>query len=60
VTCERARADCIKLFSQDPALLKTWAPQVGEAFKKIQAVRTCSTESRTPSAVRRPCSGWTS
>ena len=24
----------IKLFSQDPALLKQWAPQVGEAIKK--------------------------
>ena len=28
----------IKLFSQDPALLKTWAPQVGEAIKKIPGV----------------------
>ena len=28
----------IKLFSQDPALLKTWAPQVAEAIKKIPGV----------------------
>jgi CzcA family heavy metal efflux pump len=28
----------IKLFSQDPVLLKTWAPQVGEAIKKIPGV----------------------
>ena len=28
----------VKLFSQDPALLKTWAPQVGEAIKKIPGV----------------------
>jgi CzcA family heavy metal efflux pump len=28
----------IKLFSQDPVLLKTWAPQVGEAIKKVPGV----------------------
>jgi multidrug efflux pump subunit AcrB len=28
----------IKLFSQDPALLKMWAPQVGEAIKKVPGV----------------------
>ena len=28
----------IKLFSQDPVLLKQWAPQVGEAIKKIPGV----------------------
>jgi CzcA family heavy metal efflux pump len=28
----------IKLFSQDPALLKTWAPQLGEAIKKLPGV----------------------
>ena len=28
----------IKLFSQDPALLQTWAPQVGEAIKKVAGV----------------------
>jgi CzcA family heavy metal efflux pump len=28
----------VKLFSQDPALLKTWAPRVGEAIKKIPGV----------------------
>jgi CzcA family heavy metal efflux pump len=28
----------IKLFSQDPALLKSWAPQLGEAIKKIPGV----------------------
>jgi CzcA family heavy metal efflux pump len=28
----------IKLFSQDPVLLNTWAPQVGEAIKKIPGV----------------------
>jgi CzcA family heavy metal efflux pump len=28
----------IKLFSQDPVLLKSWAPQVGEAIKKIPGV----------------------
>ena len=28
----------IKLFSQDPALLKTWAPQLGDAIKKIPGV----------------------
>ena len=28
----------IKLFSQDPALLKQWAPQVGEAIKKLHGV----------------------
>jgi len=28
----------IKLFAQDPALLKTWAPRVGEAIKKIPGV----------------------
>jgi CzcA family heavy metal efflux pump len=28
----------IKLFSQDPALLKRWAPQVGEAIKKLPGV----------------------
>jgi CzcA family heavy metal efflux pump len=28
----------IKLFSQDPALLRTWAPQVGDAIKKIPGV----------------------
>ena len=28
----------IKLFSQDPALLKQWAPQVGEAIKKLPGV----------------------
>ena len=28
----------IKMFSQDPVLLKTWAPQVGEAIKKIPGV----------------------
>jgi multidrug efflux pump subunit AcrB len=28
----------VKLFSQDPALLKTWAPQVGEAIKKLPGV----------------------
>jgi CzcA family heavy metal efflux pump len=28
----------IKLFSQDPALLKTWAPQVADAIKKIPGV----------------------
>jgi CzcA family heavy metal efflux pump len=28
----------IKLFSQDPALLKTWGPRVGEAIKKIPGV----------------------
>ena len=28
----------IKLFSQDPALLKQWAPQVGEAIKKLPGI----------------------
>jgi len=28
----------IKLFSQDPALLKQWAPTVGEAIKKVKGV----------------------
>jgi len=28
----------IKLFAQDPALLRTWAPQVGEAIKTIPGV----------------------
>jgi CzcA family heavy metal efflux pump len=28
----------IQLFSQDPALLKQWAPQVGEAIKKLPGV----------------------
>jgi CzcA family heavy metal efflux pump len=28
----------IKLFSQDPALLKVWAPQLGDAIKKIPGV----------------------
>jgi CzcA family heavy metal efflux pump len=28
----------IKLFAQDPALLKQWAPKVGEAIKKISGV----------------------
>ena len=28
----------IKMFSQDPALLKMWAPQVGEAIKKVRGV----------------------
>jgi CzcA family heavy metal efflux pump len=28
----------IKLFSQDPALLKTWAPKVGDAIKQIRGV----------------------
>jgi CzcA family heavy metal efflux pump len=28
----------IKLFSQDPALLRTWAPKVGEAIKKLSGV----------------------
>ncbi len=28
----------IKLFSQDPALLKTWSPQVADAIKKIPGV----------------------
>src|SRR3954470_19051251 len=28
----------IKLFSQDPALLQTWAPQVGEAIKKVPGI----------------------
>jgi multidrug efflux pump subunit AcrB len=28
----------IKLFAQDPALLKRWAPQVGEAIKKLPGV----------------------
>jgi CzcA family heavy metal efflux pump len=28
----------IKMFAQDPALLKEWAPQVGEAIKKIHGV----------------------
>ncbi len=28
----------IKLFSQDPALLRTWAPQVADAIKKIPRV----------------------
>ena len=28
----------VKLFSQDPALLKQWAPQVGEAIKKLPGV----------------------
>jgi CzcA family heavy metal efflux pump len=28
----------IKLFSQDPALLRTWSPQVAEAIKKIPGV----------------------
>src|SRR5207253_785107 len=28
----------IKLFSQDPVLLKKWAPQVGEAIKKVHGV----------------------
>ena len=28
----------IKLFSQDPALLQQWAPQVGDAIKKIPGV----------------------
>jgi multidrug efflux pump subunit AcrB len=28
----------IKLFSQDPALLRRWAPQVGEAIKKLPGV----------------------
>ncbi len=28
----------IKLFSEDPELLKTWAPQVGDAIKKIPGV----------------------
>jgi multidrug efflux pump subunit AcrB len=28
----------VKLFSQDPALLRQWAPQVGEAIKKLPGV----------------------
>ena len=28
----------IKLFSQDPALLQQWAPQVGDAIKKMPGV----------------------
>jgi len=28
----------IKLFAQDPALLRTWAPKVGEAIKKLPGV----------------------
>ena len=28
----------IKLFSQDPALLDEWAPQVGDAIKKLPGV----------------------
>jgi multidrug efflux pump subunit AcrB len=28
----------IKLFSQDPELLKTWAPKVGEAIKKLPGI----------------------
>ena len=28
----------IKLFSQDPALLKKWAPRVGDAIKKLKGV----------------------
>jgi CzcA family heavy metal efflux pump len=28
----------IKLFSQDPALLRQWAPQVGDAIKKIKGI----------------------
>ena len=28
----------IKLFSQDPALLRTWAPKVGETIKKLPGV----------------------
>ena len=28
----------IKLFAQDPALLRQWAPQVGEAIKKLRGV----------------------
>jgi len=28
----------IKLFSQDPAVLRQWAPQVGDAIKKIKGV----------------------
>jgi multidrug efflux pump subunit AcrB len=28
----------IKLFSQDPALLRTWAPKVGEEIKKLSGV----------------------
>src|SRR5260370_16953524 len=28
----------IKLFSQDPTLLRTWAPRVGDALKKIPGV----------------------
>ena len=28
----------IKLFSQDPALLKTWAPRVGDALKKTRGI----------------------
>jgi CzcA family heavy metal efflux pump len=29
----------IKLFSQDPALLRTWSPQVADAIKKIPGVK---------------------
>ena len=28
----------IKMFSQNPDLLKTWAPQVGDAIKKVPGV----------------------
>ena len=28
----------IKLFAQDPELLRQWAPQVGDAIKKIPGV----------------------
>jgi CzcA family heavy metal efflux pump len=28
----------IKLFSQDPALLRTWAPKVGDAIKKLPGI----------------------
>ena len=43
----------IKLFSQDPALLKTWAPQIAEAIKKLPGVADVMTASRPPSAGRR-------
>jgi CzcA family heavy metal efflux pump len=28
----------VKLFSQDPSLLETWAPKVGDAIKKVEGV----------------------
>ncbi len=42
----------IKLFSQDPAQLETWAPKVAAALKKVPGVVDSKTASKTPSAAR--------